>query len=194
MYLTSGGFYGISWPQPLGFSLYLLDPYSYIANHILLLLMQSFFYYIFGWYLVLIDSKHVGKRAWYILFCAYYWVILGYILLFQTGYTLLFWCLNTALLSVFCHRTDLGYSEYVNISAIWQNSWHMTAVSFHVEDSACYSLSSHVLFLARPMFVPADMHNVPSCITSFRVTCWMFVILQHIYFILFNIFLALHHL
>ena len=39
---------------------------------------------------------------------------------------------------------------------------------------------------ARPVFAPLDMYSFASYVVSFRVTCWMFIILWLTYFILFN--------
>ena len=82
---------------------------------------------------------------------------LHYALIFQV-WTSPHWALSFS-------RTALGCSEYVCISANLQ-----TRLSL---------LQSNILwpFWSRPFFVPVEMHSFAICLVSFRVTCWMFVIL-----------------
>ena len=48
-------------------------------------------------------------------------------------------------------------------------------------------------FLVRWPFVPMDRHNFSGCAMSFRVTCWVFMILLLVYFFLFHFSLPVHH-
>ena len=64
-------------------------------------------------------------------------------------------------------------------------SWDTTVGSFFVIEITHYSVSGYVLFGQNSSFVPVDMYNFAGSVMSFGMTCWMFIILQVIYFFLF---------
>ena len=112
--------------------------------------------------LVLIYSRHVGKRAQ--SFFAPCWIILDH--------TFHVWIWSH---SAFISRTVLGYSRfvvYLPSDNLRNSSWLFPCC----RHCLLQSLRS-CLFWARPDFALMDLHNFANCVLSFRMICWMFIIL-----------------
>ena len=83
-----------------------------------------------------IKSKHAGRGAW--SFCAPYWFLLNYALIFLS--------MTLSHKALFFYRTVLGCTGYVFISALSPTPWDTAVGYILVTDSVCYHLSGHVLF------------------------------------------------
>ena len=87
----------------------------------------------------------------------------------------------------FLFMPTLGYNEHVSIFTMWQTSWDTALSLFFVTEAACHHPLGYVFFGERAPFVPLDRHNFAHWVMSLKVTCWMFGILQLIYFFLSNL-------
>ena len=117
-------------------------------------------------------SRHArGYDHFFVL----YWFTLDFLLIIP-GVTF------ASLRFFFVFGVVLGYFPYVSISTTWQASQHSAVCSFLVVDSTSQVMS----FLGKANFVPMATYNCSDCVMSFRVTCWLFIILQPNYFFLCN--------
>ena len=109
------------------------------------------------------------------------------LLVFSVGlsdYILFFSSLNCV------SHSNFLFKDCVGIQWKFLSLYHLTNLSNSLL-MLCYKCNLlHSIrlcpFWERPPFMPMDMHSFAGCVLSFRVTCWLFTILQLIYFFLFT--------